>query len=308
MKTILIQIQPGSDTSTFDIYTDSDSYTTPIHYNVTKQELIDGYTSTIVPDNTTIIKVSSNSTICPDQYILIPITTTTTTTTTTNSSETLISLYPTYNGSWSISSIRTNSSTAFSIVRNTTTATTLYDNISYYSGIINTNITIVNLGVLINISRYYSKINIFDIINNGITTSNISSIKFRTYIEVPDGPLVTPVKLDLYEGGTYLSMGYLVRFKSYINDATLISIPNVRISSLNIYDSGFYDFEFNTYGLSVINNRIQNNKDVVLAIVTRYDSDNIAPNMVETSDVIIYYNSILGTDPLKYPSLKITIT
>lgn len=304
MKTIQIQIQPGSDTSTFDIYTDSDSYTNPIHFNISKNELINGYTSTIVPDNATIIKVSSNSIICPDQFILIPITTTTTTTTTTiDPSE---SVYPSYNGIWSTSSTRTNSPSAFAIVRNNTMATTIYDNVSYDSGIINSNITEINLGVLINISRYYSKINISDIINNGITTSNISSIKFRTYIEVPNAPLSTPVKLDLYEGGTSLPVGNLSNFRSYINNGELISSPNVRISSLDIYDSGFYDFEFNTYGLSVINDRIQNNKDVVLAIVTKYDSNNIAPNIVETSDVIIYYNSILGTDPLKYPRLEIT--
>lgn len=317
MKTIQIQIQSGSDTTTFDIYTDSDSYTTPIHYNISKSELENGYTSTIVPDNATIIKVSSNSVICPDQFILIPISTTTTTTTTTiDPSESVISLYPSYNGTWSRSSIRINSPSAFSSVRNNTMATTIYDNLSYDnlsydSGIINSNITgmDLNLNVLVNISRYYSKINISDIINNGITTSNISSIKFRTYIEVPNAP----VKLDLYEGGTSLPERNLANFRSYINNGELISSPNIRISSLNIYDSGFYDFEFNTYGLSVINNRIQNNKDIVLAIVTRYDSDNIAPNLVgtsdvETSDVIIYYNSILGTDPLRYPSLKITIT
>ena len=114
--------------------------------------------------------------------------------------------------------------------------------------------------------------------------------------------------LDLYEGGTDLTIGNLSKFKSYINNISLISSPNIRISSLDIYDSGFYEFEFNTYGLFVINDRILNNKDVVIAIVTRYDSDNVAPTMVETSDVIIYYNSILGSDPLKYPSLKISIT
>ncbi len=308
MKTILIQIQSGSDTTTFDIYTDSDSYTTPIHTNVSKNELENGYTSTIVPDNATMIKVSSNSIICPDQFILIPIstTTTTTTTTTTDPSESVIPLYPSYNGTWTISAIKLNKLTAFPSVRNNTNATTIYDSIDYDSGIINSNITEISVRVLINISRYYSKINIFDIINNGITTSNISSIKFRAYIEVPNAPLSTPVKLDLYEAGTNLQEGSLSNFRLYINNLTHISSPNVRISSLDIYDSGFYDFEFNTYGLFVINDRIQNNKDVVLAIVTRFDSDNIVP-MVETPDVTIYYNSILGTDPLKYPSLNVTI-
>ncbi len=307
MKTILIQIQSGLDTSTFDIYTDSDSYTTPIHTNVSKNELINGYISNIVPNNATIIKVSSNSIICPDQFILIPISTTTTTTTTTTIDSSK-SIYPSYNGIWSISSVRTNSPFAFSSVRNTTNATTIYDNLFYDSGTINTNITEINLGILINISRYYSKINISDIINNGITTSNISSIKFRTYIEVPNAPLFTPVTLDLYESGISLPVGNLSSFRSYINNLTLISSPNVRISSLDIYDSGFYDFEFNTYGLSVINDRIQNNENVVLTIVTRYDSDNITPTLVETTEVTIHYNSILGTDPLKYPSLEITIT
>ncbi len=130
MRNILIQIQPGSDTSTFDIYTDTDSYTTPIHYNVTKQELIDGYISTIVPDNSSIIKVSSNSIICPDQYILIPITTTTTTTTTTNS-DNIVYIYPSFDGTWS----RTTPG-VFSLCRNNPGATTTYYNTQYNSGTI----------------------------------------------------------------------------------------------------------------------------------------------------------------------------
>ncbi len=296
MKTILIQIQPGSDTSTFDIYTDTDSYTTPIHYNVTKQELIDGYISTIVPDNSSIIKVSSNSIICPDQYILIPITTTTTTTTTTNS-DNIVYIYPSFDGTWS----RTTPE-VFSLCRNNPSATTTYYNTQYNSGTIlsttNSNPTISS------ISRYYSKFNIEDIINNGITQYNITSISLRVYLTTP-GPLVTPITLDLYESGDYLTPS-VSRYGSYILNNRLITTPNIIISNIIMDSNGYYTFEFNTYGLYVVNQRLNNNQDIVLGIVTNFDSNSINPP--NNPPVTITFKSILEPNPIKYPKLIFTTT
>ncbi len=297
MKTIQIQIQPGSDTSTFDIYTDSDSYTTPIHYNVTKSELEIGYTSTIVPDNATIIKVSSNSVICPDQYILIPITTTTTTTTTTESNN-LKTIFPSYDGTW----IRSTSET-FPVCRNYASSTTLYDNISYSTGNIVSNES-TTPPILSTIGRYYMKINISDIISEGITQSNISTISLRAYL-YSTTPITTPITLDLFEAGTSL-ISSTSRYRSYIQNTTLISYPNIKISSITMINNGFYTFNLNAYGLSVINQRIQNNEDIVLSIVTYNDSENISPSY-RTPPISITFKSILESDVNKYPRLYFTI-
>ncbi len=301
MKTIQIQIQPGSDTSTFDIYTDSDSYTNPIHFNISKNELINGYTSTIVPDNATIIKVSSNSIICPDQFILIPISTTTTTTTTTNSSETTIDIYPTYNGSWTLSHLRIDAPNAFTSTRNATFATTIYDNILYSSGPIDSSITDTPRGPLVTISRYYMLIRVIDLIGNGITPINISDINLKIYINPSNGPIL----LDLYEAGTSLVEGNLASYRSYLTSNVLITTPNIKIGTISVDMHGYYTFNFNNYGKSVISQRVQNNEDITLAIVTRFDSDDTPPN-VNTSNISISFSSILEPDISKYPRLEIT--
>lgn len=302
MKTILIQIQASLDNTIFDIYTDSDSYTTPIHYNITKNELESGYTSNIIPDNATIIKVSSNSIICPDQFILLPITTTTTTIT----NEDIVSIYPYYNGTWGITAYETNTPDAYTIVRETANATTIYDNILYTSGQINTSVSYPSPSkVLINISRYYMLVKVSDIIGNGITSSNISSISFKVYINSINGQ-INPITLDLFEAGRTLPTGNTVRFSAYIQNSSLMSNPNIKISSVVINDSGYYTFTINPYGLLVINQRILNNENIVLAIVTRYDSDNINPNSIYP-EITISFKSILEQNVSKYPRLDFSI-
>ena len=305
MKTIQIQIQPGTDTSTFDIYTDSDSYTNPIHFNISKNELINGYTSTIVPDNATIIKVSSNSIICPDQFILIPISTTTTTTTTTNSSQTSVDIYPTYNGTWTLSQLKINASNAFSSTRNATSATTIYDNLSYSSGSIESSMTDTPMGPLVTISRYYMLIRVIDLIGNGITPINISDINLKIYINPSNGPITSTILLDLYEAGTSLVEGNLPRYRSYLTSNELITTPNIKIGTISVDMHGYYTFNFNNYGKSVISQRVQNNEDITLAIVTRFDSDNISP-FENPPNVPISFSSILEPDTSKYPRLEIT--
>ena len=306
MKTILIQIQASLDNTIFDIYTDSDSYTTPIHYNITKNELESGYTSNIVPDSATTIKIVSNSIICPDQFILLPITTTTATTTTTITNEDIVSIYPYYNGTWGITAYKTNRPDAYTIVRETANATTIYDDILYTSGQINTSVSYPSPStVLINISRYYMIVNVSDIIGNGITSSNISSISFKVYINSINGQ-INPITLDLFEAGVTLPTGNKARFRAYIQNSSLINNPNIKISSVVINDSGYYTFTINSYGLLVINQRILNNENIVLAIVTRYDSDNINPNSIYP-EITISFKSILEQNVSKYPRLDFSI-
>jgi hypothetical protein len=80
-QTVLITLTTaGTDTGPFDLYSDADSYVTPFENNVPKASLVSGYTSTVVPDLATIIRVKSDGTCI--NYIDLPIVTTTTTTTT----------------------------------------------------------------------------------------------------------------------------------------------------------------------------------------------------------------------------------
>lgn len=72
----------GTDTGPFDLYSDADGYTSAFETGVSKASLLAGYTSTLVPDAATIVRVKSNSAGCTN-YVDIPITGVTTTTTTT---------------------------------------------------------------------------------------------------------------------------------------------------------------------------------------------------------------------------------
>jgi len=77
---------PGADTGpTFDLYSDSDSYSSPFATNVAKPSLVSGYIANNVPDGTSNVKVipsPGNGSLCSTN-VYIPISTTTSTTTTT---------------------------------------------------------------------------------------------------------------------------------------------------------------------------------------------------------------------------------
>ena len=45
----------------FDLYSDMDSYTTPFETNIARQDLVDGFTSSLVPDHTTSVKFVSTA-------------------------------------------------------------------------------------------------------------------------------------------------------------------------------------------------------------------------------------------------------
>jgi hypothetical protein len=93
-QTVLITLTTaGTDTGPFDLFSDADSYVTAFENNVPKASLVSGYTSTLVPDLATIIRVQSDS-LCTN-YIDLPIVTTTTTTSTSSTTTTTTTETPT---------------------------------------------------------------------------------------------------------------------------------------------------------------------------------------------------------------------
>ena len=85
--TVLITLTTaGSSTGPFSLYSNADSYSVPFETGVSKASLLAGYTSTLVPTSTTIIRVMSTGT-CTN-YTDIPIVPCTTTTTTSSSTTT----------------------------------------------------------------------------------------------------------------------------------------------------------------------------------------------------------------------------
>lgn len=80
-QTVLITLTTaGANTGPFDLYSDADGYVTPFENDVPKASLVSGYTSVLVPDLATIVRVQSDG-ACVN-YIDLTIVTTTTTTTT----------------------------------------------------------------------------------------------------------------------------------------------------------------------------------------------------------------------------------
>lgn len=73
----------GTGTGPFDLYSNVNSYATPFETGVAKSSLVSGYTSSLVPNGTTIIRVQSTSVQCPN-YVDISVSGITTSTTTTS--------------------------------------------------------------------------------------------------------------------------------------------------------------------------------------------------------------------------------
>jgi hypothetical protein len=69
--TVLITLTTaGIDTGPFDLYSNLDGYTTPFVTGVSKSSLVAGYTSNVVPDNTTTVRVKSTGNCT--SYVDIP--------------------------------------------------------------------------------------------------------------------------------------------------------------------------------------------------------------------------------------------
>ena len=112
-QTVLITLTTaGTDTGPFDLYSNADSYAVAFENNVPKSSLVSGYTSTVVPDLATIIRVQSDG-VCTN-YIDLPILTTTTTSTSSTSTT----------STTSTSSTSSTSTTSTSSSSTTTTTTT----------------------------------------------------------------------------------------------------------------------------------------------------------------------------------------
>jgi hypothetical protein len=84
--TVLITLTiAGTDSGPFNLYSNVDNYTVPFQTGVAKSVILSGYSSTLVPNNTSIIRIKSTG-VCTN-YIDLPIlgisTTTTSSTTTT---------------------------------------------------------------------------------------------------------------------------------------------------------------------------------------------------------------------------------
>lgn len=78
--TVLITLTTaGADTGPFNLFSNVDGFMSSFETNVSKGDLLAGYSSYLVPDGTTTIKVASNG-ICTNN-IDISISTTTSTTT-----------------------------------------------------------------------------------------------------------------------------------------------------------------------------------------------------------------------------------
>jgi len=60
--TVLITLTTaGANTGPFDIYSDVDGYVVPFETSVPKSSLVAGYSSTLVPNETSVVRVRSNS-------------------------------------------------------------------------------------------------------------------------------------------------------------------------------------------------------------------------------------------------------
>ena len=72
----------GRDVNNCSLYSNVDGYVTPFATGVTRAQLLGGYTSTVVPNGTSTIRVKPIGTTCTNSLDVTVVTTTTTTTTT----------------------------------------------------------------------------------------------------------------------------------------------------------------------------------------------------------------------------------
>lgn len=114
----------GTATGNFDLYSDVDGYITAFETNISRNKLLNGYTSTLVPSGTTIIQVVSGGSCNVSVYItIVPIPPTTTSTTSTTTSTTSTSTTSTTSTTTSTSSTTSTTTTGTSSTTTTTTTT-----------------------------------------------------------------------------------------------------------------------------------------------------------------------------------------
>ena len=94
--TVLITLTTaGSSTGPFSLYSNVDSYSTPFETGVSRSSLLAGYTSVLVPNGTTIVRVMSTGTCTNYTDISVVPCTTTTTTSTSSTTTTTTTATPT---------------------------------------------------------------------------------------------------------------------------------------------------------------------------------------------------------------------
>ena len=105
-QTVIITLTTaGSDSGPFNLYSNVDGYVTAFAFSVPKASLLAGYTSVVVPDLTTSIRIKSVG-VCTN-YIDVNVsgittTTTTSTSTTTTTTTTIPTPYTTLTGSFTV--------------------------------------------------------------------------------------------------------------------------------------------------------------------------------------------------------------
>ena len=58
--TVLITLTTaGADTGPFNLYSDTDNYFSPFETGISRTSVLNGYTSTLVPDAATVVRVQS---------------------------------------------------------------------------------------------------------------------------------------------------------------------------------------------------------------------------------------------------------
>lgn len=87
MTVLIVLTTAGTNTGPFNLFSNLDGFTTAFESGVAKSSLLAGYTSTLVPDGTTTIRVQSVSACTNFIDIVINAPTTTTTTTLSGTSE-----------------------------------------------------------------------------------------------------------------------------------------------------------------------------------------------------------------------------
>jgi hypothetical protein len=82
MTVYILLTTAGTDTGPFNLYSDADGYVAAFETGVSKAALLAGYTTTLAPGATTIVRVMSDNDTCTN-YIDLPVIPCTTTTSTT---------------------------------------------------------------------------------------------------------------------------------------------------------------------------------------------------------------------------------
>lgn len=123
MNVLITLSTAGASTGpTFNLYSDVDTYATPFETGVAKSALVSGYTSTLVPNAATMIRVQSVG-VCTN-YGLFPIAGVTTTTTTTSGGGTTTTTTTAGGGTTTTTTTGTPTTTTTTTAGGSTTTTT----------------------------------------------------------------------------------------------------------------------------------------------------------------------------------------